>query len=177
MGRGQDTPLTGKRRMFGDDELIVTKTDTKGRITYANDVFINISGFLEGELLDQPHSLIRHPDMPRAVFKLLWERIQAGREIFAFVCNRAKNGDHYWVLAHVTPNVDYAGSIIGYHSNRRTISERALGVISPLYRALIEVEQTGDRKDGLIRSSTRLEAEVSRLGYPSYDRFVIDLGC
>ncbi len=176
MARVSDTPLTGRRRLFGDDELIVTKTDPTGRITYANDVFVNISGFAENELLGQPHSMIRHPEMPRAVFKLLWDRIQAGREIFAFVCNRAKNGDHYWVLAHVTPNFDAAGGIVGYHSSRRTMADRALDAIEPLYRALNEVEHGGDRKEALVRSSARLEAEVARLGYPSYDRLILDLG-
>ena len=116
--------LTGVEQTFADDEIIVSKTDTSGRITYANDVFLRICGYREDELLDQPHSMIRHPDMPRAVFKLLWDRISSGGEIFAFVVNCCRNGDHYWVLAHVTPDFDEAGRIVGYHSSRRLPKRR-----------------------------------------------------
>jgi PAS domain S-box-containing protein len=113
---------TGRERTFDDEEIIVSKTDLSGRITYANDVFLRISGYTEAEVIGQPHSLIRHPDMPRSVFNLLWKTIGAGQEIFAYVVNMAKNGDHYWVLAHVTPTFGPAGDIIGFHSNRRTRS-------------------------------------------------------
>lgn len=88
---------TGVERFFREDEVIVSKTDLKGRLTYVNRVFINISGYQEPELLGEPHSLIRNPEMPRSVFKLLWDTIGAGREIFAYVNNMSKNGDHYWV--------------------------------------------------------------------------------
>ena len=97
---------TGRERMFGEDEIIVSKTDLKGRITYANSVFLRVAGYAEEDVLGQPHSMIRHPGMPRAVFKLLWETIAGGREIFAYVKNMARDGDHYWVFAHVTPSFD-----------------------------------------------------------------------
>ena len=77
------TQLTGHERTFAPDEFIVSKTDVKGHITYANEVFLRISGFDEEEVIGAPHSLVRHPDMPRCVFKLLWETIQAKKEIFA----------------------------------------------------------------------------------------------
>ena len=111
--------LTGVERTFGDDEIIVSKTDTKGRITYANRVFQQVAGYTEDELLGKAHSIVRHPDMPRCVFKFLWDTIGAGNEVFAYVLNKAKNGDHYWVFAHVTPTFDDHGRIISYHSNRR----------------------------------------------------------
>lgn len=84
---------------LGDDEIIVSKTDLKGRITYANRVFLTIAGYTEQEVLGEPHSIIRHPDLPRCIFKLLWDTIQGGTEIFAYVINRCKNGDHYLVYA------------------------------------------------------------------------------
>ena len=111
--------LTGVERTFGTDEIIVSKTDTKGRIIYANEVFLRLAGFSEREIIGQPHSIIRHPAMPRCVFKLLWDTISSGKECFAYVLNRSKNGDHYWVLAHVTPTFDSKGTIVSYHSNRR----------------------------------------------------------
>ncbi|HPV77190.1 MAG TPA: PAS domain-containing protein, partial [Gemmatimonadaceae bacterium] len=94
--RSQVVP-SGRERSFGEDEIIVSKTDLQGKITYANDVFIRVSGYEEDELLGAPHSIIRHPDMPRAVFKLLWDTLATGREVFAYVNNMARNGDNYWV--------------------------------------------------------------------------------
>src|ERR1700761_62065 len=94
---------TGKERLWGAEDIIVSKTNLKGIITYANLTFLQVAGYSEEEVLGKPHSIIRHPDMPRCVFKLLWDSISAGGEIFAYVLNLASNGDHYWVLAHVTP--------------------------------------------------------------------------
>src|SRR5580704_8741733 len=91
---------TGRERTFPEDEIIASKTDVKGVITYANRTFMEVSLYSEEELLGQPHSIVRHPDMPRCVFKLLWDTIQKGDEIFAYVKNMCKNGDFYWVFAH-----------------------------------------------------------------------------
>jgi len=126
--------VTGVEQFFDDDELIVSKTNLKGHLTYTNDVFTRIAGYTAQELKDQPHSIIRHPQMPRCVFALLWLTIQDGREIFAYVINKCKNGDHYWVIAHVTPSRNSSGSIIGFHSTRR-VPERSIvdEKIIPLY--------------------------------------------
>jgi PAS domain S-box-containing protein len=134
------TTLTGVERFFEPDEIIVSKTDLKGCITYANQIFERISGFTEPELIGKNHNLIRHPEMPRCVFKFLWDTIQDRKEIFAYVVNRCKNGDHYWVFAHVTPSFDDAGRIIGYHSNRRVPTREALDQIMPIYAELLREE-------------------------------------
>jgi PAS domain S-box-containing protein len=137
----QITP-TRVERFFNASDIIVSKTDRKGRITYANRTFCTIAGYTEDELLGQPHSIVRHPDMPRAVFKLLWDTLGEKREIFAYVKNIAKNGDYYWVLAHATPSWDEAGNVIAYHSNRRVPKrDVVLNVISPLYAAVLEEER------------------------------------
>ncbi len=155
--------VTGRERFFDDDQIIVSKTDLKGRITYANEIFLQIADYTEDEVIGQPHSVIRHPDMPRAVFKLLWDRLQGGREIFAYVKNRAKNGDHYWVIAHVTPSRDADGKVVGYHSNRRPPNRTALTtVIEPLYRQLREIEAAGDGKRGLEESHRHLMAATEQ---------------
>ena len=138
-GRQRIVP-TGLERTFGPDEVIVTKTDLKGHITYANDVFLRVSGYSEQEMLGQPHSMIRHPDMPRGVFKLLWDTVQAKQELFAFVLNLAADGAHYWVMAHVTPSFDATGQVVGYHSNRRVPPRSALEVVVPLYAQVRAVE-------------------------------------
>lgn len=156
---------TGIARPFAEDEIIVSKTDLKGHLTYANDVFIRVSGYEEHELIGKPHAVIRHPDMPRAIFKLLWETVESGRELFAYVNNMARNGDHYWVLAHVTPSFDRDGRIVGYHSNRRVPEPRALEQIIPLYDRLRDVERRHpDRRDGLVASVALLEGELARTG-------------
>ena len=167
--------LTGVERTFPEGEIIVSKTDPRGRLTYVNDIFLQVSGYAQAELIGQPHSFIRHPDMPRCIFKLLWETIQSGREIFAYVNNRAKNGDHYWVLAHVTPNLDDAGAVQGFHSNRRVPTRRALAAIEPLYARLLAEERWHvDRKVGLDASATMLTSILTGQGVP-YDKFVLGL--
>lgn len=167
---------TGRERTFAEDELIVSKTDLKGRLTYINTVFSSISDYSEMEILGSPHSVIRHPDMPRCIFKLLWETIQDGREIFAYVVNLAKNGDHYWVFAHVTPSFDASGAMIGYHSNRRVASRSILdNTIIPLYRSLLQTEaQHTDRKAGLAASSKMLEDLLKEKGV-QYDEFILSI--
>lgn len=167
--------LTGVERTFADDEIIVSKTDPKGRMTYCNDIFIRLAGYSESELIGQPHSMIRHPHMPRCVFKLLWSRIESGNEVFAYVINRSGNGDHYWVLAHVTPDLGQDGAIIGFHSNRRTADRKALAVIEPLYASLRAIENGAtDRKAGLEASSAQLQDILAQKGV-DYDQFVLDL--
>lgn len=171
----REVHLTGRERTFAEDEIIVSKTDPQGRITYANDVFLQVSGYQEAELLGQPHSLIRHPEMPRCVFRFLWERIAKGEECFAYVNNCAKNGDNYWVFAHVTPNFDRSGAIIGYHSSRRVPRRAAVNAITPIYASLLNVEkQHQDRRAGLEASYAALQKFIQDQG-KSYDELVLSL--
>ena len=167
--------ISGVEKTFGGDEIIVSKTDAKGRIIYANEVFLRMAGYSEAEILNQPHSIIRHPEMPRCVFKLLWDTISAGKEIFAYVKNRSKNGDHYWVLAHVTPTFDKTGNIISYHSNRRVPRREAVEKVEGLYRQLLQIEQSNpDRKAGMEASFQAVLATLKNAGVP-YDEFVFAL--
>ncbi|MGQ9365440.1 PAS domain-containing protein [Azospirillum sp. ST 5-10] len=171
----RDVPLTGVERFFDADEVIVSKTDLKGRITYANRVFQRVAGYTEDELMGAPHSIVRHPDMPRCVFKLLWDTLGAGQEIFAYVVNRAKNGDHYWVFAHVTPSYDQAGRVIGYHSSRRVPERPALEKVVPLYRSLLEIEErNADRKQGMNDAFATVVGLLKDKGI-GYDEFVFSL--
>lgn len=163
---------TGNERTFARDEIIVSKTDTKGRLLYVNDIFCRVGLYTEGELIGQPHSIVRHPDMPRCVFKLLWDTIQDRKEIFAYVKNMAKNGDHYWVLAHVTPSFDAGGAIVGYHSNRRVPDRSALATIEPLYRRLLDEENRhADRKQGMMVAHAMLVETLREKGL-DYERFI-----
>ena len=166
---------TGVEKTFHRDDVIVSKTDTKGIITYANDVFLDLAGLTEEQAIGAPHSVIRHPDMPRAVFKLLWDTLLAGDEIFAYVLNMSSNGDHYWVFAHVTPTFTVDGGITGFHSNRRVPETRALETIKPIYAALKDIEdRAADRASGL-RASFDAVLKLLRDKGMSYDEFVFSL--
>lgn len=169
---------TGRERTFGPDELIVSKTDLKGRMTYANDVFLRISGYDLDELIGQPHSLIRHPEMPRGLFRLLWQRISTGHEVFAFINNLAKTGDHYWVLAHVTPSYE-AGRIDGYHSNRRVPAATGVRAVTELYRGMLAQERRHAKASEAAEAGlAHLESWLADRGctYDEYIWSVIDLG-
>jgi PAS domain S-box-containing protein len=167
--------IAGRERVMDDDDIIVSKTNPKGHIVYANDVFLDIADFSLGDVLGKPHALVRNAAMPRCVFRLLWETIQSGREIFAYVVNRTKGGDHYWVLAHVTPSRDEAGNVTGYHSNRRKPNPAAIAQISALYEVLLaEEDRYASRKEGLEASYRLLQGLLEEKGV-DYDRFVLSL--
>ena len=114
--------------------------------------------------------------MPRCIFKLLWDTVQAGQEIFAYVINRSKNGDHYWVYAHITPSFEEGGKICGYHSNRRAPDRTILDkMIIPLYSDLIrEEEKHSNRKSGLAASESMIANLLSDRGL-AYDEFIATL--
>lgn len=166
---------TGRECTFGDEEIIVSKTDTTGRITYANDVFLRVAGFAEHEVIGAPHNIIRHPEMPRCIFKLIWDTIQAGQEVFGYVVNMARNGDHYWVFAHVTPSFDKNRRIIGYHSMRRKPDADKVAKVRPLYADLLAEENRHEnRKEGMKSAYAMLQGLLQSKGI-GYDEFVFSL--
>ncbi len=167
---------TNTERTFGFDELIVSKTDLKGRMTYVNDVFLRLAGFTEYEMIGAPHSVIRHPDMPRCVFKLLWDWLSAEKEIFAYVKNMSSNGDYYWVLAHVTPSYNKDGTLCGYHSNRRKPARNVIDqIIAPLYADLLAIEKTHTNKDAGMNAALEKLVEILTLKGTNYDEFILSL--
>ncbi len=166
---------TGVETLLGEEELIVSKTDLKGRITYANDIFVRMAKYSYAELMGAPHSMIRHPDMPRCVFKLLWDTLQVKQEIFAYVVNLAKDGSHYWVFAHVTPTFDARGNIVGYHSNRRKPDPAQIERIKPIYQTLsAEEARHANAKDGMRASFDAMVGLLKQKGV-GYDEFVLSL--
>jgi PAS domain S-box-containing protein len=166
---------TTVERFFPEEEIIVSKTDLKGHITYANETFLTVAGYAEEEVLRKPHNIIRHPDMPRCVFKLLWDTLNAQQEIFAYVKNMAKTGDFYWVFAHVTPTFNESGKVIGYHSNRRVPERSQVELFDGIYRQLLEEEQRHtDWRAGMEAAERMLMAMVSAKGM-EYEEFVFSV--
>jgi len=161
---------------FDQDEIIVSKTDLKGRLLYVNDVFARVAEMTTEEVIGEPHNIIRHPDMPRAVFKLLWDHIQKGQEIFAYVKNMSKTGKYYWVIAHVTPSYGADGQINGFHSNRRAPTKSGVQQISSIYSKLISEEKKhSNAKDGLEASYGMLMGMLEKEG-KSYSEFIWSIG-
>ncbi len=121
-------------------DLIVSKSDEKGNITYVNPIFIKISGYSQASLLEQPHAILRHPDMPKVIFKYLWENIKEGKDVIAYVKNLCADGGYYWVIATVKMAKNPDGSFRNYMSTRKCITENAKATISELYKSLLEIE-------------------------------------
>lgn len=161
-----------EERRLGEEDFIVSRTDLKGRITYCNRIFMRISGYREAELLGRQQNIVRHPDMPRGMFKLVWDNLQEGREVFAYIKNLSKDGSFYWVFANITADRDQAGNITGYYSVRRYPSETALAVIEPLYREMQAIEQRHPARDQMTQSLAYLRHSLEERG-TSYEKFVL----
>lgn len=153
---------------FSESELIISKTDTHGKIMYGNELFLKLSGFEENEILGAPHNIVRHPEMPKLIFKLLWDTIRSGQEINAYVVNQSKNGDYYWVFANVTPSFDENGRIEGFFSVRKKPTASAMAKIKPLYQKLLNAERMG----GIAASEKMLNELLQSYG-GRYDKFIL----
>ncbi len=164
----------GREKVMREDDFIVSKTDLTGRITYGNRIFIEFSGYSEAELLGTQHNIIRHPDMPRGVFKFLWDTIQGGHECFAYVKNLAKDGSHYWVFANVTPDYDQGGRPVGYFSVRRKPRREAIDVMADVYRTMLAEEQRAGPKEAMAASLGWLTGVLQQKG-ASYEEFILSL--
>lgn len=160
--------------VMAQDEIIVSKTDLKGRITYGNTVFMKYAGFDESDLIGTQHNIVRHPDMPRGVFKLFWDTLQSRQEIFAFVKNISMDGSYYWVLANVTPSLDDNDNVLGYYSVRRKPNPRALPLVAGLYREMLDAEQRAGSRDAVDASQQVLNRFLQDKGQ-SYEQMVLSL--
>ena len=153
-----------------ENDFIISKTDLRGKITYCNRIFMKMAEYSEEELLGAPHNIIRHQNMPKAVFKLLWDRIQNKEEVFAYVLNATKNNNEYWVFANVTASLDVRGNIIGYFSVRRKPNSNAIAIIKPLYAKMLEEE----KRNG-VDASLKVLTEVLEEKGMSYDELIITI--
>lgn len=164
----------GREKLMREDDFIVSKTDTKGRITYGNRIFVEFSGYTAKELNGSQHNIVRHPDMPRGVFKFLWDTIGAEKECFAYVKNLAKDGSFYWVFTNVTPDYDSEGRVNGYFSVRRQPKRGAVDAMADVYRAMLAEEQRAGARDACAASLTWLTNVLSQKNI-TYEEFILSL--
>lgn len=137
----EETKLTGIQTEFARNTILVSKTNPNGVIIYANPDFCRIAGYPLEFLVGKPHNLIRHPEMPRAVFSLMWETLKAQQEFFGYVVNRCADGNHYWVFAQAVPDIDpESGETISFHSTRRWADPASCRRAMDVYRMLLEAE-------------------------------------
>ena len=171
--KNKQTP-TQQERIMREEDFIVSKTDLKGRISYCNRIFIEFSGYTEAELLGAQHNIIRHPDMPRGVFKFLWDTLAQRQECFAYVKNMSRDGGHYWVIANITPDLDAHGRAAGYFSVRRKPARGAVSAAADLYRQMLAEEQRAGPRDACAASLDMLTKLLTQKGV-SYDKFILSL--
>lgn len=150
---------------------ILSETDITGKTTYANAYFVELSGYPEEELMGKPHSIVRHPDMPKTVFKLLWDNLKVGREYKAIVKNRRKDGKFYWVYSEYKPLYNDKKQIRGYRSHRWPVPKKTLEEVETLYAKLLDLEETKNQKE----AEMFLELKLHNDGYQDYSAFVEDL--
>ena len=170
----RDITPTSVERLMRENDFIVSKTTPKGIIAYGNPIFIEFSGYSEAELIGSQHNIIRHPDMPRAAFKLAWDTIQSGKEFFGYVKNMAKDGSYYWVFTHISPDFGPGGQITGYTAVRRCPKRTALEKIEPVYRQMLQAEKSAGARDA-IAAGTQVLVDVMKQTGMGYEQLVFSL--
>jgi len=155
---------------FSKKKFIVSKTDTKGIIIFTNKNFSEISGYTEAELIGQPHNILRHPDMPRAVFFLVWQSLLAGNPVSGIIKNLAKDGRYYWVIADLQAKKDSNGEIVALTAFRRSAPQNVIDTTEELYATMISIE----KKHGMEKSLAYLEAFLEEQNI-TYDEFIQEL--
>jgi len=168
-----DSPkhITDEEMKFEPNDLIISRTDIRGTITYCNKIFEKMSGWTQEELLGSNHNLIRHPDMPKAAYQLVWDSIKAKNEFYGYVKNLRKDGGYYWVFTYITADLDENNEIAGYTSYRRYAPKLAVDIMEPIYKLLLIAEAEG----GIKASTEVLGKFLEKHGFSSYDQFIVDL--
>ncbi len=155
VSRGGEVP-------FELSEMFYSHTDRRGVIRFANDVFCRVAGYTADDMVGAPHKIVRHPDMPKALFRVMWQALEAGKVVGAYVKNSSKDGRYYWVFAMASPTVD------GYLSVRIKPTSQMLGTVQAIYAECREMENGGATIEA---SVDHLMARIDALGYKTYDAF------
>ncbi len=179
MSKNKYTPssvhLIDEEVCMADEEFIVSKTDLRGSIIYANRTFMEMALLSEDQLLNVNHNIIRHPDMPKGVFKFVWMTIKKEKEFFGYVKNLRSDGRHYWVFANITPEYDSNGKLAGYLSVRRKPPISAIEAIEPIYQKMLAIEKAASSdKIAEEKSIAFLQQQLDSLNV-EYQELVINL--
>lgn len=134
-------PAPVNEEVFFDGRTLISETDTKGIITFVNRKFVEMSGYAKEEALGQPHSLLRHPDMPKAAFEEMWRILQTGKMWEGYVKNLRKDGKFYWVIVNIIPKYDEDSNIIGYTASRKIPNRDMINKIALQYKDMLEKEK------------------------------------
>ena len=156
--------------LIPDEEVLISVTNPKGIITEANDIFCKIAGYKKEELVGSPHNMIRHPDMPRIMFKIVWDKIKEKENVMAVVKNLAKDGKYYWVVTDFVTKVAADRSIINYTAYRRPVGDNVKAAVIPLYKALCAIEDLS----GIEASEKFLNDYFEQIGM-TYDEMVEEI--
>ena len=162
--------INNNEKVLAQDDFIVSKTSTQGKIIYCNEIFAQMAGYPAADLIGANHNLIRHPDMPKLAYKILWESVQAKDEFFGFVKNLRADGGYYWVFAYVTADLDANANIVSYTSVRRKMPQSAIDIITPIYKQLLDAERSGG-----VEASQRVLQDLLSQHNMEYKEFIINL--
>ena len=164
------TPID-KEVGWNKSQVVISETDVYGRITNVNDVFCNVCGYSPEAMIGQPHSVIRHPDMPKLVFKLLWDNLKVGNNFIGVIKNLAKSGEYYWVITDFEMRRDATGNITHYIARRKSVPKAVIeNYVAPLYETLLKLEKVG----GMELSSRFFKNYLAKQG-KDYIDFIIDV--
>ncbi|WP_440879434.1 PAS domain-containing protein [Tenacibaculum sp. C7A-26P2] len=165
------TKIIDEEVKWDKSKIIISKTDLKGTILYMNDAFEEASEYNKVELIGEPHNIIRHPDMPKIVFKVLWNSLKKEENFNAIVKNLSRSGRYYWVITDFEIERDENGKAIGYTGRRKAIQNSIIDQIAPFYKTLLEIEQIKGEKASELYFEAFLKEEVKM----NYDEFVVSL--
>lgn len=159
---------------MGANQLIVSKSDSAGKITYCNQCFIELTGYTENELIKQPHNIIRHPDMPGGIFYLMWQTLKQKHEFNGFIKNKTKDGNCYWAFTNITPVLNPNGQITGYTSASRAPNIAATSLFEMFYEQMLESENGNTSESACKQSLQQLNELLNAMG-DNYEASVFKL--
>ena len=163
------TPLDREIKL-DPSKIIISKANARGIIEFANDYFMEVSGYEEFELMGQPHNVVRHPDMPKVIFKIMWERLQEGKNIHALIKNLSKDGRFYWVLTDFETKYNENGEIVSHYARRKAAPGNAVFQIKKLYKTLVAIEERQNPETAEKYFLGLLEEKAI-----TYDQYILEL--
>lgn len=165
--------LTENEHVLLRSDIISSRTDNRGIITFVNPTFLKITGYSKPEVLDQPHNIIRHPSVPRAVYRVMWEVIKAGKQFFGVTKNQCKNGDYYWTLGYFQPEFSDNQDISGYRSTRQGLHDEQLKQeFEELYTQVRQTELNYPHSaDQVLAGVACLTKQLKKRGYDDYQQY------